>query len=113
MPANISPLSQVDPAAELGSNVTIGPFCLVGPGVKLGNGTHLDSHVVLTGNTEIGDNNRFLPHCVIGADPQDKSYEESDTRLLIGETTCSAKASQSIAVPKKRTGQLELAAATC
>ena len=85
MPANISPLSQVDPAAELGANVTIGPFCLVGPGVQLGNGTHLDSHVVLTGNTEIGDNNRFLPHCVIGADPQDKSYEESDTRLLIGD----------------------------
>ncbi len=84
MPANISPLSQVDPAAQLGSDVTIGPFCLVGPGVRLGDGTRLDSHVVLTGNTEIGENNRFLPHCVIGADPQDKSYEESGTRLLIG-----------------------------
>ncbi|MFP6704386.1 MAG: acyl-ACP--UDP-N-acetylglucosamine O-acyltransferase [Planctomycetaceae bacterium] len=84
MPANISPLAHVDPAALLGSDVTIGPFCLVGPGVRLGEGTRLDSHVVLTGNTETGCNNRFLPHCVIGADPQDKGYEESETRLLIG-----------------------------
>ena len=85
MPANISPLAQVDPAAELGLDVSIGPFCLVGPGVRLGEGTCLDSHVVLAGNTETGRNNRFLPHCVIGADPQDKSYEESGTRVLIGD----------------------------
>ena len=85
MPANISPLAQVDPAAELGSDITVGPFCLVGPGVQLDEGTCLDSHVVLTGNTEIGRNNRFLPHCVIGGDPQDKSFEDSDTRVLIGD----------------------------
>jgi UDP-N-acetylglucosamine acyltransferase len=85
MPANISPLAQVDPAAQLARDVTIGPFCLVGPSVRLGEGTCLDSHVVLTGNTETGRNNRFLPHCVIGADPQDKGYEESGTRVLIGD----------------------------
>ena len=85
MPVNISPLSQVDPAAELGSDVTIGPFCVVGPGVRIGEGTRLDSHVVLTGNTEIGQNNRMMPQCVIGADPQDKSYEESSTRVRIGD----------------------------
>ena len=84
MPVNISPLAQVDPAAELGCDVSIGPFCLIGPGVSIGEGTRLDSHVVLTGNTEIGHGNRILPQCVIGADPQDKSYEESDTRVLIG-----------------------------
>ena len=84
MPANISPLAQVDHAAELGSNVSVGPFCLVGPGVHIDEDTCLDSHVVLTGNTEIGRNNRFLPHCVIGGDPQDKSFEDSDTRVLIG-----------------------------
>tara|TARA_B100000029_G_scaffold467995_1_gene504647 strand:- start:616 stop:1482 length:867 start_codon:yes stop_codon:yes gene_type:complete len=85
MPAHISPLAHVDPTAELGRDVSIGPFCLVGPGVRVGEGTCLDSHVVLTGHTTVGANNRFMPHCVIGAAPQDKSYEESDTKVLIGD----------------------------
>ncbi|MCA9079240.1 MAG: acyl-ACP--UDP-N-acetylglucosamine O-acyltransferase [Planctomycetaceae bacterium] len=81
----ISPLSSVDSQAQLGADVYIGPFCLVGPGVKLGDGCRLDSHVVLTGNTTIGNENRFWPNCVIGAEPQDKSYVDSSTSVVIGD----------------------------
>jgi UDP-N-acetylglucosamine acyltransferase len=63
----------------------VGPFCLVGPDVTLGDGCRLESHVVITGLTEIGRGNRFFPHCVIGGEPQDYSYRGSATRLEIGD----------------------------
>lgn len=85
MSQSISPLSQVDPQARLGENVTIGPFCLVGPNVTLGDGTTLDSHVSIFGYTTIGCRNRFWPGCVIGGEPQDKSYQEGVTQVVIGD----------------------------
>lgn len=85
MPAFISPLAHVDPQAELGEDVFIGPFCLVGPDVQIGPRTRLDSHVVITGHTTIGSDNRFGPNCVIGGEPQDYSYKGSPTRTEIGD----------------------------
>ncbi len=85
MEPRISPLSQVDSDAVIAPGVVIGPFCVVGPGVSIGEGTVLHSHVVLMGNTTIGAGNRFWPGCVIGGDPQDVSYQESDTLILIGD----------------------------
>ncbi len=84
MATSISPLSCVDPQAQIGVDVHIGPFCFVGPEVTLGAGTRLDSHVTLVGRTTIGTNNRFWPNCVIGAEPQDKSYIGSETSVEIG-----------------------------
>jgi UDP-N-acetylglucosamine acyltransferase len=85
MSTTISKLSDVAAGARLGNDVTIGPFCRIGPDVEIGDGTVLDSHVVLFGNTVIGRNNRFLPNVVIGAEPQDKSYQDSNTRVVIGD----------------------------
>ncbi len=81
----ISRLAQVDPAAEIDADVQIGPFCLIGPHVRLGAGTRLDSHVAIVGHTTIGRNNRFFPHCVIGAEPQDYSYSGAPTQTVIGD----------------------------
>jgi UDP-N-acetylglucosamine acyltransferase len=85
MAAHVSSLAEVDPRAELGPDVEIGPFCVIGPHVRLGAGCRLDSHVVIAGHTSIGCNNRFFPHCVIGAEPQDYSYTGSPTQLQIGD----------------------------
>lgn len=84
MATHVSPLAQVDPRADLGHDVHVGPFCVVGPNVRLGDGCRLDSHVVILGHTEAGCNNRFFPHSVIGAEPQDYSYTGAPTRLVIG-----------------------------
>jgi UDP-N-acetylglucosamine acyltransferase len=84
MSAYISHLAQVDPLAKIGDDVHVGPFCVVGPHVQLGARSRLDSHVVLTGHTTIGTDNRFFPNCVIGAEPQDYSYSGSPTRVEIG-----------------------------
>ena len=85
MEPQISSLSQVDPSAKLGKGVVVGPFCLVGPNVTIGDFTELQSHVVLTGKTTIGCNNKLYPGCVIGGEPQDISYQESETAVEIGD----------------------------
>jgi UDP-N-acetylglucosamine acyltransferase len=85
METQISPLSQVDPRAQIGKGVVIGPFCVVGPNVCIGDATVLHSHVVLMGSTTVGQNNRFWPNCVIGGDPQDVSWQASETEIVIGD----------------------------
>ena len=81
----ISYLSVVDSKAVIGQNVSIGPFCVVGPNVTIGDNTILDSHVSVTGRTTIGKENRFWPNTVIGGEPQDKSYSDSETEVIIGD----------------------------
>lgn len=85
MEPQVSPMSQVAPTAKLGKGVVVGPFCVVGPDVTLGDYTELLSHVVVTGHTTIGCSNKLYPGCVIGGEPQDKSYEDSCTLIQIGD----------------------------
>jgi UDP-N-acetylglucosamine acyltransferase len=85
MANTIHPLACVDPRAVLGDNNVIGPFSVIGPHVTLGDGNQLDSNVTLVGHTTIGERNRFFPNCVIGGEPQDLSYQESNTWLAIGD----------------------------
>lgn len=85
MATRISPLADVSPDARIGNDVTIGPFCVIGPHVSVGDGCRLDSHVTIVGDTTVGQENRFFPGCVLGGEPQDFSYQESRTRLEIGD----------------------------
>lgn len=88
METRISPMSQVDPRAKIGEGVVIGPFCVVGPDVTIGANTQLKSHVVILGRTTIGSDNCFWPNAVIGGDPQDVSWQDSDTEIVIGDNNC-------------------------
>ncbi len=85
MEPQISSVSDVHPSAHIGSGVKIGPFCVVGPGVTIDDDTELLSHVVLTGRTTIGRRNRLFPGCVIGGEPQDISYNDTDTQVIVGD----------------------------
>lgn len=85
MTTRVHPTAVVDPAAELADDVEIGPYCVVGPKVRLGAGTVLDAHVVISGRTTIGRNNRFASFSAIGGVPQDKKYAGEDTELAIGD----------------------------
>jgi UDP-N-acetylglucosamine acyltransferase len=75
----------VDPHAQLADDVQVGPYTVVGPDVAIGSGTLIDSHVVLTGRTRIGRNNRIYAFCSLGEVPQDKKYAGEPTELVIGE----------------------------
>src|SRR5690606_16646616 len=80
----IHPTAQVDPRAELDPSVEVGPWCVIGPGVKIKKGTRLNSHVVIDGITEIGENNIIHSFSVLGGPPQDLKYKGEPTRLVIG-----------------------------
>ena len=80
----IHPTSLIDSGAEIHPSVEIGPWCTIGPRVRIGKGTRLMSHVVIEGNTTIGEDNVIFPFAVIGAVPQDLKYRGEDTRVEIG-----------------------------
>jgi UDP-N-acetylglucosamine acyltransferase len=75
----------VDPAARLADDVEVGAFSIVGPNVTIGPGCWIGPHVVVTGRTTIGENNRIFQFASIGEEPQDKKYAGEDTELIIGD----------------------------
>lgn len=81
----IHPTALVDPAAEIDEDVEVGAFSIVGPKVRIGPGCWIGPHVVLTGRTTIGRNNRIFQFASIGEEPQDKKYNGEDTELIIGD----------------------------
>ncbi len=81
----IHPSAHVDPSAQLGAGVSIGAFSLVGAEVQIGDGTVVGPHCTIDGPTRIGRDNRFVGHCAIGGDPQDKKYAGERTELVIGD----------------------------
>lgn len=52
--------------------------------MRLGRGCRLDSHVVLQGDTVIGEDCHFFPFSSIGQPPQDLKFRGERTRLRIG-----------------------------
>jgi UDP-N-acetylglucosamine acyltransferase len=81
----VDPLARVAPGAVLAPGVRVGPFCVVGPEVRIGRGTVLESHVVIDGDTRVGERNRFFPFSSIGLVPQDLKFRGEATRVEIGD----------------------------
>lgn len=83
--ANIHPTAIIAPEAKIADSAVIGPFCTVGPEVTIGENCWFQSHIVVTGNTTIGKNNKFYAFAAVGIEPQDKKYRGEDTKLVIGD----------------------------
>ena len=75
----------IHPRAEIDEDVEIGPFCVIGPHVKIGRGTRLENGVTLMGRVTLGQHNHIYPGVVIGGEPQDLSYQGSDTQVFLGD----------------------------
>lgn len=82
--ATVHPNAVVEDGADIADGCTIGPFCTVGPLVKLHENVHLKSHVVVTGDTEIGADCVLYPFAVVGEIPQDLKYRGEASKLVIG-----------------------------
>jgi UDP-N-acetylglucosamine acyltransferase len=84
MATTIAANAWVDPRAQLDEDVVIGPFSMIGPEVRIGRGTRLVNHVTLMGRVTLGRDNVLFPNVVIGAEPQDVSYQGGDTSVVVG-----------------------------
>lgn len=82
--AKISPLAVVEDGAIIGANVEIGAFSVIGKDVKIGKGTKIHSHVVIQGDTEIGEDNQIFQFASIGEINQDLKYNGEPTKTIIG-----------------------------
>jgi UDP-N-acetylglucosamine acyltransferase len=83
----VHPTAIVAAGAELGPDVEVGPYCTIGPRVRIGDRTRLVGHVVIDGDTTLGQDNEVFPFAVLGVTPQDKKLKTGDSagRLRIGD----------------------------
>lgn len=75
----------IDPSAKIADNVSIGPYSVIGADVEIGSGTVVESHVVIKGPTQIGEDNHIFQFASVGERPQDLKYNNEPTRLVIGD----------------------------
>ena len=74
----------IEEGAIIEDGVKIGPYCIVGKDVTIKKGTVLQSHVVVEGITEIGENNTIYSFVSIGKANQDLKYKGEPTKTIIG-----------------------------
>ncbi len=84
---HIHPTAIVAPGARVAADVSIGPWCSIGPDVVIEAGARLISHVVVDGDTVIGEGVVLYPFCTVGLPPQDLKYRGEPTRTIVGART--------------------------
>ncbi len=85
MTALIHPTAVIEDGAKFGRHVKVGPYCVIGADVRMGDGCELISHVVITGHTQLGNNNRVFPFSSIGQIPQDLKYRGEASEVIMGD----------------------------
>lgn len=75
----IHPTAIIDPEAKIDSEVEIGPYVIIQGPVRLCSGTAVMSHAVISGQVVIGNDNQIGYGAVIGAPPQDLSFNPHAT----------------------------------
>ncbi|MCC7404803.1 MAG: acyl-ACP--UDP-N-acetylglucosamine O-acyltransferase [Bdellovibrionales bacterium] len=84
---SIHPTAIISKQAEIAEGVTIGPYSVIRGRVTIGKGCILDNHVTIGsehGIVEIGENNQISACAVLGGPPQDLTYKNEPTRLVVG-----------------------------
>ncbi|OUC13151.1 MAG: acyl-[acyl-carrier-protein]--UDP-N-acetylglucosamine O-acyltransferase [Alkalinema sp. CACIAM 70d] len=81
----IHPTAVIHPGAELHPTVQVGAYAVIGAKVKVGAGTVIGPHVVLDGDTRVGERNQIFPGAAIGLEPQDLKYDGSCGPVRIGD----------------------------
>ncbi len=83
--AKIHPTSIVETGAKIAAGVEIGPYCTISKNVELAENVKLVSHVVVDGDTYIGEGTQVFPFATIGLISQDmkffRSNEVTGTRI--------------------------------
>lgn len=83
--AVIHPTAIIGEGAQIGEKTEVGPYSVIGAKVVLGARNRVFSHVVLDGNTKIGDDNTIYQFASVGAQPQDLKFKGENSILEIGD----------------------------
>ena len=81
--SNIHPTAIIDPTAQIDPSTVVGPYTVIGPDVQIGKNNRIGPFCVIE-NTTIGDNNEFIASAFVGVKPQDLSYKDEHTRVVMG-----------------------------
>jgi UDP-3-O-[3-hydroxymyristoyl] glucosamine N-acyltransferase len=79
----IASTAQIDPAAVVGENVTIGHYTVLEGGVVVGDDSFIDSHTVIRTGVTIGRNAKIGSHVSIGGPGFGYETEEDGTPIWI------------------------------
>jgi UDP-N-acetylglucosamine acyltransferase len=80
----IHPTAIISPRATLGRDCDVGPYVVIGDEVTLGDRVRVESHCVIDGLTEIGDETHVFPFVSIGLASQDMKYRGEPARTRVG-----------------------------
>ena len=84
--SEIHPSAIVSEKAHLAEDVCVGPFAIIDAGVEIGPGCVIGAQAWITGRARIGADNHIGYGSIIGANPQDTSFDSSiDSCVAIGE----------------------------
>ena len=81
----IHPTAIVSPGAQLGTDVEIGPFAFVASTACIGDGCVLGPHAVVLEHTTLGARCKVHSGAVLGDLPQDLSFKNEPSFVVIGE----------------------------
>jgi len=81
---SIHPTAVIGPGAEIADGVEIGPYVVVEDNVKIGPRVKIWANAYICRYTEIGEDSQIHMGAVIGHLPQDASFRDKVTRLIIG-----------------------------
>lgn len=81
---NIHPTAVVDPAAELGPEVTVGAYAVIGRDTQIGAGSTIAPFVVIHPYTSLGPRCQVHSGAVLGGVPQDAKFKGERSFLRLG-----------------------------
>lgn len=80
---NIHPTAVIDPSAQIDPSTVVGPYTIIGKDVVIGKNNKIGPYCVIE-NTTMGDNNELIASAFVGVKPQDLSYKDEHTRVVLG-----------------------------
>ncbi len=84
-PPEIHPTAVVSSEAVLANGVTVGPYAVIDGPAEIGPETEIGAHAWVSGRVILGRRNRVFPGAILGAEPQDLSYQPCASSLVVGD----------------------------
>jgi UDP-N-acetylglucosamine acyltransferase len=82
---NIHPTAIISQTARLGTEVTIGPYAIVEDDTEIGDRSEIRAHACIKRFTRLGSDNIIHEGAVLGGEPQDLSFQDCQSSLIIGD----------------------------